>query len=66
MCILSKPGYFAHALHKAMKGIGTTEDVLTRVIVSRCEVDMVQIKDEFKRQYKQPLAQFVAVSACFV
>ena len=45
-----------------MKGLGTDDDTLCRVVVSRCEVDMVQIKEEFQRQYKQTLGMFVAVS----
>lgn len=45
-----------------MKGLGTDDDRLCRVIVSRCEVDMVQIKEEFQKQYKQTLAMFIAVS----
>ena len=45
-----------------MKGLGTDDDTLCRVVVSRCEVDMVQIKEEFQRQYKQTLGMFIAVS----
>ena len=44
-----------------MKGLGTDDDTLCRVVVSRCEVDMVQIKEEFQRQYKQTLGMFIAV-----
>ena len=32
------PAYFARLLYKAMKGLGTNEGVLNRVIVARCEV----------------------------
>ena len=45
-----------------MKGLGTDDDTLCRVVVSRCEVDMVQIKEEFQRLYKQTLGMFIAVS----
>ena len=45
-----------------MKGLGTDDDTLCRVMVSRCEVDMVQIKEEFQRKYKQTLAMFISVS----
>jgi hypothetical protein len=31
-------------------------------MVSRCEVDLVQIKEEFQRKYKQTLAMFISVS----
>lgn len=42
-----------------MKGAGTNDDTLIRIIVSRCEVDMVQICKEFRLNYKQTLAQFI-------
>ena len=61
-CIRNKSAHFATELYKCMKGLGTDDDTLCRVVVSRCEVDMVQIKEEFQRQYKQTLGMFVAVS----
>lgn len=45
-----------------MKGLGTDDESLLRVVISRCEVDMVQIKEAFQRDYKQTLGQFIAVS----
>lgn len=45
-----------------MKGLGTDDNTLVRIVASRCEVDMVQIKQEFQRNYKQSLASFIAVS----
>lgn len=59
-CIRGKASHFAKELYKSMKGLGTDDDRLCRVIVSRCEVDMVQIKEEFQKQYKQTLAMFIA------
>ena len=46
--IRDKPTYFAQKMKKAMKGLGTDDEALTRVIVTRCECDMVQIKAAFK------------------
>ncbi|KAH8870505.1 Annexin A4 [Schistosoma japonicum] len=46
-CIQSKPRYFAAKLLKAIKAPGTDDKTLIRIIVSRCEVDMGQIKREF-------------------
>jgi len=60
-CIKDKPTVFAKVLHKSMKGLGTDDESLLRVIISRCEVDMVQIKEAFQRDYKQSLAQFITV-----
>ena len=60
-CIKDKPSVFAKVLHKSMKGLGTDDESLLRVVISRCEVDMVQIKEAFERDYKQTLGQFIAV-----
>lgn len=51
--------YFADRLHRAMRGAGTSDDTLIRVIVSRSEVDLVQIKQEFQRQYGQTLESWI-------
>ena len=42
-----------------MNGIGTDESTLNRVIVSRCEVDMIQIKLEYESLYKVSLEKDV-------
>lgn len=44
-----------------MKGLGTTENCIIRITVSRCEVDMVQIKEKFEEIYKKPLKEFLKV-----
>lgn len=64
--IRSKATYFAQALHDAMKGLGTDDNTLVRIVASRCEVDMVQIKEEFQRNFKQTLAAFIAVSHNYI
>ncbi|XP_064594867.1 annexin A6-like [Liolophura sinensis] len=58
-CIRNKAAHFANELHGAMKGLGTDDDTVCRVLVSRCEVDMVQIKEQFQRLYKQTLGMFI-------
>lgn len=55
----NKYGFFAQKLHSSMKGAGTKDDALIRVIVSRCEVDMVQIKQEFQRLHGKTLESFI-------
>lgn len=35
---VSPSGYFAHRLYRSMKGLGTDDNSLTRVIVTRSEV----------------------------
>ncbi|XP_035233569.1 annexin-B12-like isoform X2 [Stegodyphus dumicola] len=56
----NRPFYFAEKLYKAMKGLGTDDRTLIRVVVSRCEIDMVQIKAEYERNYGKPLADAIA------
>ena len=45
-----------------MKGLGTDDSALIRVVVSRCESDMVQIMNSFETQFNAPLAQWIRVS----
>lgn len=55
----SKPGYFAERLYKSMKGAGTKDSVLIRCVVTRAEVDMVQVKEEFLKKYGKTLGSFI-------
>ncbi|CAF0830960.1 unnamed protein product [Adineta ricciae] len=55
----NRPAYFAQQLKKALKGVGTDEDELNRVIISRCEVDMIQIKEEYETLMKRSLEKHV-------
>ncbi|BFZ03025.1 hypothetical protein BsWGS_06064 [Bradybaena similaris] len=57
--IRNKHGYYADRLYQSMKGLGTDDRTLIRIVVSRCEVDMKQIKAEFQRRYGQTLEAFV-------
>lgn len=50
-CARSVPGYFAETLYYAMKGAGTDDNTLIRVMASRCEVDMMDIRTEFRRKF---------------
>ncbi|NXO25837.1 ANXA2 protein, partial [Cisticola juncidis] len=61
-CIQNKQLYFADRLYDSMKGKGTRDKVLIRIMVSRCEVDMLKIKSEFKRKYGKSLYYFIQAS----
>lgn len=54
-CVKNTPAYFAERLYNAMKGAGTDDNTLIRVMVSRSEVDMVQIKAAYKEKYDESL-----------
>uniref|UniRef100_A0A9J2PTT7 Annexin n=1 Tax=Ascaris lumbricoides TaxID=6252 RepID=A0A9J2PTT7_ASCLU len=58
-CIESKPRYFAKQLYDAMKGLGTRDNDLIRVIISRSEIDLALIRAEFEVMYKKPLVDFI-------
>lgn len=57
----NRPEFFARRLHKSMAGIGTNDKSLVRLVVSRCEIDMMDIKDEFQRYYGKSLKSFIKV-----
>uniref|UniRef100_A0A3B4AY23 Annexin n=1 Tax=Periophthalmus magnuspinnatus TaxID=409849 RepID=A0A3B4AY23_9GOBI len=50
-CARSIPAYFAESLYYAMKGAGTDDATLIRVMVTRSEVDMLDIRKEFRRLF---------------
>jgi len=53
------PGYFAERLHASMKKLGTDEKSLTRIIVSRSEYDLSDIKRAYQRLYNKDLAEVI-------
>lgn len=54
-CAESPAKYFAKVLRKAMKGLGTDDTKLMRVIVTRSEIDLHYIKAEYLKKYKKTL-----------
>ncbi|TFK06755.1 nuclear receptor coactivator 4 [Platysternon megacephalum] len=49
------PRYFAERLHNAMKGPGTDDKVLIRILISRSETDLLSIRSEFKKHHGKSL-----------
>ncbi|KAE8291739.1 Extracellular matrix protein FRAS1 Precursor [Larimichthys crocea] len=54
-CVKSVPAYFAERLYECMKGAGTDESTLNRIMVSRSEIDLLDIRTEFKKLYEYSL-----------
>ncbi|XP_041660047.1 annexin A13, like [Cheilinus undulatus] len=50
-CAKNPQLYFARRLNAAMKGVGTDEDTLIRVIVGRSEIDLETVKDMYLEKY---------------
>ncbi|KAK5873499.1 hypothetical protein PBY51_018535 [Eleginops maclovinus] len=59
-CFENRQLYFANRLNEAMKSKGAKEKVVTRIMVSRCEVDLMKIRSEFKKTHKRSLYQTIA------
>ena len=49
--LLDPAGYFATRIREAVKGLGTNDSKLVRVIVSRSEIDLPLIKQAYQRIY---------------
>lgn len=58
-CVKEKPVYFADRLYKAMKGAGTDDETLIRIIVARSEIDMVEIKQAFFDKFNKSLSKMI-------
>ncbi|XP_061611630.1 annexin A2b isoform X3 [Phyllopteryx taeniolatus] len=59
-CLENKQMYFADRLDEAMKGKGAKEKVLTRILVSRCQVDLMKIRREFKKRHGRSLYRAIS------
>uniref|UniRef100_A0A8C1HV72 Annexin n=1 Tax=Cyprinus carpio carpio TaxID=630221 RepID=A0A8C1HV72_CYPCA len=57
--VKNQPSYFADRLYKAMKGLGTDDRALIRIMVSRSEIDLFNIRKEFKETHDASLHEFI-------
>ncbi|XP_061836755.2 annexin A1-like [Nerophis lumbriciformis] len=56
-CAWSTSAFFAEKLHRAMERHGTCEDTLIRVLVSRSEIDLKKILEEYRAMYDTTLQE---------
>lgn len=54
-CVRNRPLYFAELLHEAMSGLGTKDDALMRILITRSDIDLQYIKVEYQRRYNKSL-----------
>ncbi|KAG8480768.1 hypothetical protein CXB51_025433 [Gossypium anomalum] len=71
-CLNDPKKYFEKVLRNSIRRVGTDEDALTRVIVTRAEKDLKDIKELYYKRNSVPLDQAVAkdtsgdYKACFL
>ncbi|KAI3409823.1 hypothetical protein GPALN_006198 [Globodera pallida] len=58
--IRNRPAYFAELLYKSMKGLGTRDNDLIRLVVTRSEIDMADIRKAYQEMYGKSLAAAIA------
>ncbi|KAH6796642.1 annexin 2 [Perilla frutescens var. hirtella] len=59
-CLTYPERYYAKTLRDSIKGLGTDERALTRVVVTQAEVNMQRIKEEYHKRNSIPLEQAIA------
>ena len=57
--MISPAEYFAKRVYKAVKGLGTDNNSLIRILITRDEIDMPQIKQFFKQLYKKDMIEAI-------
>uniref|UniRef100_A0A914I0P8 Annexin n=1 Tax=Globodera rostochiensis TaxID=31243 RepID=A0A914I0P8_GLORO len=57
--IRSRSAYFAELLYKSMKGLGTRDTDLIRVVVTRSEIDLADIRQAYQKMYGTSLEKAI-------
>ena len=57
--MISPAEYFAKRVYKSVKGLGTDNTSLIRILITRDEIDMPQIKQFFKQLYKKDMIEAI-------
>jgi len=52
--------YFAKRLRESMEGAGTNEDQLVRIILTRAEIDMAAIRNQYRVQFRKTLERDIS------
>ncbi|XP_033209965.1 annexin B9-like [Belonocnema kinseyi] len=58
--VKDRAGFFAEQLYKSMKGLGTDDRRLIRLIVTRSEIDLGEIKHAFMEKYGKSLEDMIS------
>jgi len=56
---ISPSEYFATRIHDAVDGVGTSEKTLTRILVSRAEIDLNKIKKLYEKLYSKDMIDHI-------
>lgn len=56
---MDKYEFFAKRLHRSMAGIGTNDNQLIRIIVTRAEIDLADVKYAFARKFGKSLRSWI-------
>lgn len=59
--VRDKSVFFAKRLHESMAGFGTNDRALVRIVATRCEIDMVDIKNAYMSMYGKSLEADISV-----
>ncbi|GFS01622.1 annexin [Elysia marginata] len=52
-------GFFAHRIYNSVRGWGTNDSHLIRIIVTRSEIDMEEIDAIYREQHEQSLEEVI-------